>query len=226
MIWGCQLRFLLLNFSTKINLNKYQVNINLSFLHHHISPVHVHDDYLLEGHCSELIGVVGPKYPHHLFSHLESPLHFFTHRVEYHNIVPIQQHQSASFPIEFRMFFLLHRKLWHVDTQDLVPSEIFLKLNYSKTYIIVAETIFSLGAPPSDGPIVRISCKNSIINHNHVVNVLNMADKNVLFLNTIVWMHLIDTHSVVETCDYKFFSNDITNVYGNFISSYFFFVPE
>jgi len=93
-------------------------------------------------------------------------------------------------------------------------------------YVVVTETVFRLNAPPTDRSIVRIGGKNTIINDDHVVNVLNVTDKNMLFLNSVVGMHIINSNPIVEACDDQLFTDNVTHVDRNFIPSNLFLVPE
>lgn len=53
-----------------------------------------------------------------------------------------------------------------------------------------------------------------------------MADKNMSFLQSILWMKIIHPNPIIKASDYQFFSNNFPSVDCNFISSNFIFIPK
>jgi hypothetical protein len=93
-------------------------------------------------------------------------------------------------------------------------------------YVVVTETVLRLHAPPPDCPVVRVCHENAVIDHRHFVYVLHVAHEHVLFLNSIVWVHVVNPHSVVETCNYQFLAHDVSHVHRNTVSPHLLLVPK
>jgi hypothetical protein len=93
-------------------------------------------------------------------------------------------------------------------------------------YVVITETVLGLYAPPPDCAVIRVCCENTIVDYHHFVDVLHMSYEHVLLLDANVWMHVVDSHSVVKTRDYQLLPHNVTHVHRNAISAYLLLVPE
>jgi hypothetical protein len=83
-----------------------------------------------------------------------------------------------------------------------------------------------LYVPPTNGTIIRISREDTVIDDNHIVNIHDMTNVNVSFLNTVLSMHIVNSHSIIKTGNDKLFTNNIAPINRNLVPSNFLFVPK